>query len=515
MNANLYALIESHFPSGREQPCIVVPGDGVVHYDELAQASARIANALTSAGCVPGDRVAVQADKHWQVLALYLACLRAGLVYLPLNTAYERRELEYFFGDAKPRVIVCRPESLGTIETIANGALVLTIDARGGELWDRARDEPAGFATVHSKPDDLAAILYTSGTTGRSKGASLTHRNLASNALALVEAWAFTRGDVLLHALPIYHVHGLFVAIHCVLLSGAHMLWLPRFDVDEVVGLLPQATVMMGVPTFYTRLLAQPSLTRDASRHVRLFVSGSAPLLPETFAAYRERTGHTILERYGMTETGMITSNPLDGVRAPGTVGRPLPGVSVRVVDDAGDLREPGAIGSVQVRGPNVFAGYWRMPDKTREEFTADGWFRTGDMGEWVPEGDAQGYLRLVGRAKDLIITGGLNVYPKEIEERIDALPGVVESAVIGVPDPDFGEAVTAVIVPEPGAHVDASQITGALRGDIASFKVPKSVYVVDELPRNAMGKVQKSVLRERFAPARDVAASDHGLASP
>jgi malonyl-CoA/methylmalonyl-CoA synthetase len=515
MNANLYALIESHFPSGREQPCIVVPGDGVVHYDELAQASARIANALASAGCVPGDRVAVQADKHWQVLALYLACLRAGLVYLPLNTAYERRELEYFFGDAKPRVIVCRPESLGTIETIANGALVLTIDARGGELWDRARDEPAGFATVHSKPDDLAAILYTSGTTGRSKGASLTHRNLASNALALVEAWAFTRGDVLLHALPIYHVHGLFVAIHCVLLSGAHMLWLPRFDVDEVVGLLPQATVMMGVPTFYTRLLASPRLTREAAQNVRLFVSGSAPLLPETHADFRARTGHAILERYGMTETGMITSNPLDGVRAPGTVGRPLPGVSVRVVDDAGDLREPGAIGSVQVRGPNVFAGYWRMPDKTREEFTADGWFRTGDMGEWVPEGDAQGYLRLVGRAKDLIITGGLNVYPKEIEERIDALPGVVESAVIGVPDPDFGEAVTAVIVPEPGAHVDASQITGALRGDIASFKVPKRVYVVDELPRNAMGKVQKSVLRERFAPARDVAASDHGLASP
>jgi malonyl-CoA/methylmalonyl-CoA synthetase len=506
MNANLYALIESHFPSGREQPCIVVPGNGVVHYDELAQASARIANALVRAGCVPGDRVAVQADKHWQVVALYLACLRAGLVYLPLNTAYQKRELEYFFADAEPRVIVCRPESLGTIETIANGALVLTVDARGGELWDRARDEPTAFATVHSKPDDLATILYTSGTTGRSKGASLTHRNLASNALALVEAWAFTRGDVLLHALPIYHVHGLFVAIHCVLLSGAHMLWLPRFDVDEVIGLLPQATVMMGVPTFYARLLASPRLTREAAQNVRLFVSGSAPLLSETHAEFRARTGHAILERYGMTETGMITSNPLEGPRAPGTVGRPLPGVSVRVVDDAGDPREPGTIGSVQVRGPNVFAGYWRMPDKTRDEFTADGWFRTGDMGEWVAEGEAQGYLRLVGRAKDLIITGGLNVYPKEIEERIDALPGVVESAVIGVPDPDFGEAVTAVIVPRSGAHVDASQIIGALRGDIASFKVPKRVYVVDELPRNAMGKVQKNLLRERFAAHSDSA---------
>jgi malonyl-CoA/methylmalonyl-CoA synthetase len=506
MNANLYALIESHFPSGSEQPCIVVPGNGVVHYDELAQASARIANALVRAGCVPGDRVAVQADKHWQVVALYLACLRAGLVYLPLNTAYQKRELEYFFADAEPRVIVCRPESLGTIETIANGALVLTVEARGGELWDRARDEPTAFATVHSKPDDLATILYTSGTTGRSKGASLTHRNLASNALALVEAWAFTRGDVLLHALPIYHVHGLFVAIHCVLLSGAHMLWLPRFDVDEVIGLLPQATVMMGVPTFYARLLASPRLTREAAQNVRLFVSGSAPLLSETHAEFRARTGHAILERYGMTETGMITSNPLEGPRAPGTVGRPLPGVSVRVVDDAGDPREPGTIGSVQVRGPNVFAGYWRMPDKTRDEFTADGWFRTGDMGEWVAEGEAQGYLRLVGRAKDLIITGGLNVYPKEIEERIDALPGVVESAVIGVPDPDFGEAVTAVIVPRSGAHVDASQIIGALRGDIASFKVPKRVYVVDELPRNAMGKVQKNLLRERFAAHSDSA---------
>jgi malonyl-CoA/methylmalonyl-CoA synthetase len=385
------------------------------------------------------------------------------------------------------------------IETIANGALVLTVDGRGGELWDRARDEAPAFATVQSKPDDLAAILYTSGTTGRSKGASLTHRNLASNGLALVEAWAFTHGDVLLHALPIYHVHGLFVAVHCALLSGARMLWLPRFDADEIVDLLPQATVVMGVPTFYTRLLALPSLTRDAARNVRLFVSGSAPLLPETFAAFRERTGHAILERYGMTETGMITSNPLEGVRAPGTVGRPLPGVHVRVVNDAGDVCEAGTIGSVQVRGPNVFAGYWRMPDKTRDEFTADGWFRTGDVGEWVPEGPATGYLRLVGRAKDLIITGGLNVYPKEIEERIDALPGVVESAVIGVPDPDFGEAVTAVVVPKAGCSVDEAQVIATLRDEIASFKVPKHVYAIDELPRNAMGKVQKNVLRQRF----------------
>jgi malonyl-CoA/methylmalonyl-CoA synthetase len=505
VNANLYALIEAHFPAGAEQPCLLVPGGPVVHYDELAQASARIANALVHAGCRRGDRVAVQADKHWHVIALYLACLRAGLVYLPLNTAYQRAELAYFFEDAKPRVIACRPETLGLVETLAQGATVLTIDAQGGDLVDRARAEPAEFATVDSQPDDLAAILYTSGTTGRSKGASLTHRNLASNALALVEEWGFTRGDVLMHALPIYHVHGLFVAVHCVLLSGARMLWLPKFDAAEVIELLSSATVMMGVPTFYTRLLAEPAFTRDACRNVRLFVSGSAPLLAETFEAFRARTGQAILERYGMTETGMITSNPLDGVRASGTVGRPLPGISVRIVDEGGKTCAPGVIGSVQVRGPNVFAGYWLMPEKTCEEFTDDGWFRTGDVGEWVAEGEAKGYLRLVGRAKDLIISGGLNVYPKEIEERIDALPGVVESAVIGVPDPDFGEAVTAVVVAKPGHTIEAKEVTRALKGEIASFKIPKHVHVVDALPRNAMGKVQKNVLRERFSSGSEL----------
>jgi malonyl-CoA/methylmalonyl-CoA synthetase len=364
----------------------------------------------------------------------------------------------------------------------------------------RARGEPARFETVQSRPDDLAAILYTSGTTGRSKGASLTHRNLASNALALVEAWGFTRGDVLLHALPIYHVHGLFVAIHCAVMSGARILWLPKFDAREVVALLPGATVMMGVPTFYTRLLALPEFTRDTCRSMRLFISGSAPLLPETFESFRERTGQTILERYGMTETGMIASNPLEGVRAAGTVGRPLPGIAVRIVDDDGEPCPPGVIGNVQVHGPNVFAGYWRMPEKTRDEFTVDGWFRTGDVGEWVADGAAKDYLRLVGRAKDLIISGGLNVYPKEIEERIDALPGVVESAVIGLPDPDFGEAVTAVIVPAEGCTIDEAAIIGALKGEIAAFKVPKRVHVLAELPRNAMGKVQKNVLRQRLA---------------
>jgi len=378
---------------------------------------------------------------------------------------------------------------------------VLTLDANGGELIDRAANCPATFATVESAPDDLAAILYTSGTTGRSKGAMLTHRNLASNALALVDAWSFTRGDVLLHALPVYHVHGLFVAIHCVLLSGSHMLWLPKFDAMEIVGLLPRATVMMGVPTFYSRLVSESAFTRDTSRTIRLFVSGSAPLLPETFDAFRERTGQTILERYGMTETGMNTSNPLAGERVAGTVGKPLSGIEMRVVGDDGASLPPGRIGDVQVRGPNVFAGYWRMPEKTREEFTADGFFKTGDMGEWVADAPGRGYLRLVGRAKDLIITGGLNVYPKEIEERIDAMEGVVETAIIGVPDPDFGECVTAVVVARPGHALTEVAIIAALKGEIASFKVPKRVHFVADLPRNAMGKVQKNLLREEFAP--------------
>ena len=500
MNANLYTLFESHFTGAAEEPCLMVPGGPVVHYDDLAALSAQYAHALGQAGCRPGDRVAVQVDKHWQVLALYLACLRAGLVYLPLNIGYQKSELDYFFGDAEPRVIVCRPEALGVIATLAGDATVLTLDAGGGELGDRARDLPATFASVASAPDDLAAILYTSGTTGRSKGAMLTHRNLASNAATLVESWGFTRGDVLLHALPIYHVHGLFVAIHCTLLAGARMLWLPRFDTATVVECMPRATVMMGVPTFYTRLLAEPAFTRATCQPIRLFISGSAPLLPETFDAFRARTGHAILERYGMTEAGMITSNPLVGARVGGTVGAPLAGVSVRIVDASGGACVDGTIGGVEVKGPNVFAGYWRMPEKTRDEFTADGYFRTGDVGARVAEGEGRGYLRLVGRAKDLIITGGLNVYPLEIEERIDALHGVVESAVIGVPDPDFGEAVTAVIVARPGHALTERTVIGALKDHIASFKVPKRVFFCDDLPRNAMGKVQKNVLREKYS---------------
>ena len=495
MNANLYALFEAHFPEGGEQPFLLLPGGPVIHYDELAAASARIAHALVAAGCRPGDRVAVQTDKHWEALALYLAALRAGLVYLPLNTGYQRAELAYFFADAEPRVVVCRPGADGAITALAPTATVLTSSADGGSLAEAARGQDASFAPVDRGPDDLAAILYTSGTTGRSKGAMLTHRNLASNALTLVEEWGFTRGDVLLHALPIYHVHGLFVAVHCALLSGSRMLWLPKFDAAEVAALLPHATAMMGVPTFYTRLLAEPSFTRASCRNVRLFVSGSAPLLAETFAEFRERTGHTILERYGMTETGMNTSNPLRGARLPGTVGPPLPGVSIRIVGEDGAPVPPGGVGAIEVKGPNVFAGYWRMPEKTREEFTDDGYFRTGDMGEWT----AEGYVRIVGRAKDLIITGGLNVYPKEIEERIDAMDGVVESAVVGVPDADFGEAVLAVVVARPGHALTEAGVVAALKADIASFKVPKRVCFVADLPRNAMGKVQKNVLRAEY----------------
>ena len=496
MNANLYALLRDHFAEHGEQPCILHPGGAVIHYDDLDAMAARLAHVLVDAGCEKGDRVAAQVDKCWQALALYLACLRAGLVYLPLNTGYQKSELAYFFGDAEPRVIVCAPDNLATVAALRPEATVLTLSGDEGTLLDRAREAPETFDTVVSAPDDLAAILYTSGTTDRAKGAMLSHRNLASNALTLVDAWGFTRGDVLLHALPLYHVHGLFVACHCALLSGSRMLWLPKFDATEVLSQLPHASVMMGVPTFYTRLLAEAGFAQDACRSVRLFISGSAPLLPETFNEFRSRSGHAILERYGMSETGMNTSNPLHGERICGSVGPPLPGVALRVVDDDARPCLPGAIGGIEVKGPNVFAGYWRMPDRTRDEFTADGFFKTGDLGELLDKG----YLKIVGRAKDLIITGGLNVYPKEIEERIDALPGIAESAVIGVPDPDFGEAVTAVVVAKAGHAPSEADLIAALKAEIANFKVPKRVHFVEELPRNAMGKVEKNTLRKRYS---------------
>ena len=500
MNENLYALIEARFPEDRDA-CAIETHDGRYwSWRDLDRATGRIANLLASLGLPARSRVAVQVDKSVEALCLYLATLRAGHVFLPLNSAYQSAEIDYFVENAEPGVVVCAPGSLDWIAPIARSrgarhVFTLSDDGRG-TLLEAAAPMKDAFRTVRRSAGDLAAILYTSGTTGRSKGAMLSHGNLSSNAKVLDLYWRWRRGDVLLHALPIFHVHGLFVASHGALLSGNKMIWLPRFDPKEVLRHLPRATVFMGVPTMYVRLLDEPAFTADAARGMRLFVSGSAPLLTDTFRQFEARTGQRILERYGMSETIMLTSNPYDGNRVAGTVGLPLPGVGVRVVDDAGvELAAP-AIGNIEVRGPNVFSGYWRMPEKTKEEFTADGWFRTGDVGRW----DANGYLTIVGRSKDLIITGGYNVYPKEIESYLDDMDGVAESAVIGVPHRDFGEAVTAVVVRRPGATIDEAAIVAALKARIAGFKVPKRVHVVDALPRNAMGKVQKNELRRRFA---------------
>ena len=502
MSENLYDIMQSHFPSSSSAPCLILPDGGEVSYGRLQQESARYANLLVSLGVEPGDRVAVQVRKSPQVLFLYLGCLRAAAVFLPLNDAYQRHEIEYFLSDATPRLFVCRPQIRPLALKLAANAGVAHVleldDNGGGTLADCAAKQPDYFATIARTGDDLAAILYTSGTTGRSKGAMLSHRNLSSNASVLHRYWEFRPGDVLLHMLPIFHVHGLFVAIHCALMNGSPMLFEPRFDAKRALALLRKATVFMGVPTFYVRLLAEAGLTRQLCVNMRLFVSGSAPLLMETFSEFKLRTGHTILERYGMTEGSMFTSNPYDGERRGGTVGFPLPGVSVRIADSENQTKETGEIGQIQVKGENIFLGYWMMPEKTREEFTNDGFFKTGDMGSK----DADGYIRIVGRSKDLVITGGLNVYPIEIEERIDAIPGVVETAVIGIPHPDFGEAVTAVVVRqknEAGAALTAARIIGTLKKQLANFKVPKHVYFVEDLPRNTMGKVQKNVLRQQY----------------
>ena len=511
-NANLYAAIERRYPHDLDSVCIETLDGLRYSWRDLHLASGCIANWLHSLGLKSGDRVAVQVEKSPECLMLYLATLRAGLVYLPLNTAYQRTELEYFLRDAEPAVFVCTPSRLREIEPIARAArcrhLVTLGDQRDGTLLAAAVAFSSDCDPVKSAPNDLAAILYTSGTTGRSKGAMLSHRNLTSNALTLDEFWGFKAAresgqrDVLLHALPLFHVHGLFVASHAALFAGAKMLMLPRFDVAQVLARLPYSTVMMGVPTFYTRLLAEPSFGTEHCASMRLFIAGSAPLLAETHQQFEQRTGHRILERYGMSETVMLASNPYfesDGARIAGTVGVPLPGVGIRVANDDGSLCTVGEIGAVQVKGPNVFAGYWRMPDKTSEEFTPDGWFRTGDVGHFGGRGVPDRYLTLVGRSKDLIISGGYNVYPKEIEGYIDELPGVVESAVIGVPHSDFGEAVVAVVVCSNQPSLDPSAVAAALKSRIANYKVPKRVVVVDDLPRNAMGKVQKNVLRDRY----------------
>ncbi|WP_018096471.1 malonate--CoA ligase [Sinorhizobium meliloti] len=469
-------------------------------YGDMLEHSGRIASALDCLGVRPGDRVAVQVEKSPEALMLYLACLRAGAVYLPLNTAYTLAELDYFFADAEPRLIVCAPAAKEGISKLAadHGAKVETLDENGGgSLIDLARGNAPDFRDADRGPDDLAAILYTSGTTGRSKGAMLTHDNLLSNAATLRDHWRFTADDRLIHALPIFHTHGLFVASNVVLLAGASMFFLPKFDANEVLRLMPQATAMMGVPTFYVRLVQNPGLTREATAGMRLFVSGSAPLLAETHRTFAQMTGHAILERYGMTETNMNTSNPYDSERIAGTVGFPLPGVSLRIADpESGRPLPKGETGMIEVKGPNVFKGYWRMPEKTQAEFRADGFFITGDLGKI----DERGYVHIVGRGKDLVISGGYNIYPKEVETEIDQMPGVVETAVIGVPHPDFGEGVTAVVVRKPGATIDERAILDGLEGRLARYKQPKRVIFVDDLPRNTMGKVQKNVLRETYA---------------
>ena len=497
-NANLFSRLFDKLDDPKRLAIETVDGQRISYGDLIARAG-QFADVLVARGVKPGDRVAVQIEKSVENLVLYLATVRAGGVYLPLNTAYTLNELDYFITDAEPSLVVCDPSKADGIAKIAAkvGAKVETLGADGkGSLTEAAAKASKDFATVVRGNDDLAAILYTSGTTGRSKGAMLSHDNLASNSLTLIDYWGFTDEDVLIHALPIYHTHGLFVASNVTLFARASMIFLPKFDPDLIIKLMARATVMMGVPTFYTRLLQNPALSKETTRHMRLFVSGSAPLLADTHREWAARTGHAVLERYGMTETNMNTSNPYDGERVPGAVGHALPGISVRVTDpETGKVLAPETIGMIEVKGPNVFKGYWRMPEKTKSEFRDDGFFITGDLGKI----DDKGYVHILGRGKDLVISGGFNVYPKEIESEIDAMPGVVESAVIGVPHADFGEGVTAVVVCNPSAGVSEESVLKGLDGRLAKFKMPKRVFVVDELPRNAMGKVQKNILRDTY----------------
>jgi malonyl-CoA/methylmalonyl-CoA synthetase len=498
-NANLFSRLFDGLDDPNRLAIETLDGQRISYADLVARAG-KTANVLVERGVKPGDRVAAQTEKSVPGLVLYLATVRAGAVYLPLNTAYTLNELDYFITDAEPSLVVCDPSKAEGVGAIAAkvGAKVETLGADGkGSLTDAAAKAKPDFNTVTRGNDDLAAILYTSGTTGRSKGAMLSHDNLASNSLTLVDYWRFTKDDVLIHALPIYHTHGLFVASNVTLFARASMIFLPKFEPDAIIQLMARATALMGVPTFYTRLLQNPALNNESTRHMRLFVSGSAPLLADTHREWFARTGHAVLERYGMTETNMNTSNPYDGERVPGAVGYPLPGVSLRVIDpETGKELPRETIGMIEVKGPNVFKGYWRMPEKTKAEFRDDGFFITGDLGKI----DNKGYVHILGRGKDLVISGGFNVYPKEIESEIDAMPGVVESAVIGVPHADFGEGVTAVVVRQPGAKIDEAAVLKGLEGRLAKFKMPKRVFVVDELPRNTMGKVQKNILRDTYS---------------
>jgi malonyl-CoA/methylmalonyl-CoA synthetase len=502
-NANLYAHFKRKFPADLDKQLLLTPDGRSVTYAEADNASAKISNALLHLGVTPGDRVSVQVEKSVENLFLYLACLRAGLVYHPLNTAYTSSELTYFLGNAEPSIVVCAADKVATIETVlpeCGVRSVLSMNADGsGTLMKMAAEASAKGDVAHNVGTDMAALLYSSGTTGQPKGIMLSHDNLRKNAETLVTVWGFSASDRLLHMLPIYHVHGLFVGIGCVLMSGSSMIWHRGFSDEAAIASMPTSTVMMGVPTFYTRLLANPNFGSGCCTNMRLFISGSAPLLAETFIDFETRTGHTILERYGMTETGMNTSNPLHGERRAGTVGRALPGVTLRIVNNRGEPIEISEAntkaGNLQLQGPNVFPGYWRMPEKTAEDFTEDGFFNTGDKATI----DADGYVSIVGRAKDMVITGGLNVYPKEIELVIDDMAGVKESAVIGIPHADFGEAVVAVIVPD-GEAPTAKDVVAHCKTQLANFKVPKRVEIVGALPRNAMGKVQKNLLRQEYS---------------
>ncbi len=484
---------------GQDTAFLHLPDGRTITHGAFLEQVARFAHVFVELGAQPGDRLAVQIEKSPEALAVYAACAQAGIIFLPLNTAYTADEVSYFVANSGARVLICdgsKVDALGPVAEAA-GAVLETLNADGtGTLPDKAEDKPAVFETVPRAAGDLAAFLYTSGTTGRSKGAMLTQTNLLSNAEVLADYWQFGSGDVLLHALPIFHTHGLFVATNITLIAGGSMIFLPRFDLDRIIADLPRATSMMGVPTFYTRLLGDDRFDRELVQHMRLFVSGSAPLLAETHARFEARTGHRILERYGMTETNMNTSNPYDGERRAGTVGFPLPGVELKITDPGSGRTLPdGEVGQIEVRGPNVFRGYWQMPEKTREELREDGFFITGDLGMI----DSRGYVQIVGRNKDLIISGGYNIYPKEIELVLDDQPGVLESAVIGVPHPDFGETVVGVLVTEPGAAPDPDAIMAAAGQSLARFKHPRKLVVLPELPRNAMGKVQKNLLRTQF----------------
>ncbi len=498
MNTLFDRLFGRH--AGSTNPFLIVPGGETISYDAFLRMAARIAHVLCAQGLVPGDRLAVQVEKSPQALAIYAACVQAGVVFLPLNPAYTSDELRYFIENSGARMVVIDPRDQDALRPMLTdlGAEFLTLNADGtGSLPDLAATMPDQFETVARDAGDLAAFLYTSGTTGRSKGAMLTQANLLSNAETLVDYWRYTVDDVLLHALPIFHTHGLFVATNVTLLAGGSMIYLPKFDLDTMITWLPKATTVMGVPTFYTRFLDDPRFDRALTEDIRLFISGSAPLLSETHLQFEARTGHRILERYGMTETNMNTSNPYDAERRAGTVGLPLPGVEVKVVDpETGATLPHGKIGQIEVRGPNVFKGYWQMPEKTAAELRSDGFFITGDLGHF----DDDGYLSIVGRNKDLIISGGYNIYPKEIELVLDDQPGVLESAVIGVPHADFGETVVAIIVPQPEADLDVAAILSACSDRLAPFKHPRKIMLRSSLPRNTMGKVQKNVLRDEYA---------------